>query len=116
MILLHIAQVAHHATQHITLVPHVLLIVGQIAAKPGDGFAQITDFIKTIRSTIVGVALVVFFIGISVGAMMRMLSFGSERRIMLSNIAISSAIVGLAVVVLAQVIFTIITNAFNFKP
>ncbi len=63
--------------------------------------------------TALGIAVAV--IGIVVGGLMRATSWGSEQRIAASNKAISSAVVGLIIILLAVILGTEIPNWFNLQ-
>jgi hypothetical protein len=63
--------------------------------------------------TALGIAVAV--IGIVVGGLMRATSWGSEQRIAASNKAISSAVVGLIIVLLAVILGTEIPSWFNLQ-
>ncbi|SRR6266567_185681 len=95
-----------------------LLSVSQIAialAPPAGGsdtLQQINNFVGTIQGTITGLGLALFIIGVTIAGMMRMMSFGSERRIMVSNMAITAAIVGLAIMLMATGIYNLLRTYF----
>jgi hypothetical protein len=63
--------------------------------------------------TALGIAVAV--VGIVVGGLMRATSWGSEQRIAASNKAISSAVIGLIIILLAVILGTEIPNWFNLQ-
>ncbi|GHO96378.1 hypothetical protein KSF_064260 [Reticulibacter mediterranei] len=67
----------------------------------GDLVQQIKDGATTIISVLTGVGIFITVIGIIIGGLMRATAFGNERRIATSNTAITGAIVGIVIVVLA---------------
>jgi len=79
----------------------------------GNGYADIIAFATNIMSTLRILAIIVFFISITVAGMMRMMSFGGQQRIMISNMALTSAIVGLVIVAISFVLQSIIQTAFK---
>ncbi|HZR38511.1 MAG TPA: hypothetical protein VFB12_00230 [Ktedonobacteraceae bacterium] len=76
----------------------------------GDPLGDVKTLVNNIETTVRDIATAAFFIGIAVGAMMRMLAFGSERRIAVSNMALTAAIVGLAIFLLSSAIQTYLTQ------
>jgi hypothetical protein len=67
----------------------------------GDLVDQIKAGATTIVGVLTGVGIFVTVIGIIIGGLMRATAFGNERRIATSNTAITGAIVGIVIVVLA---------------
>jgi hypothetical protein len=63
--------------------------------------------------TALGIAVAV--IGIVIGGLMRATSWGSEQRIAASNKAISSAVIGLIIVLLAVILGTEVPSWFNLQ-
>jgi hypothetical protein len=63
--------------------------------------------------TALGIAVAV--IGIVIGGLMRATSWGSEQRIAASNKAISSAVIGLVIILLAVILGTEVPNWFNLQ-
>ncbi len=59
-----------------------------------------------IQNILLGLGLTVCVIGIIVGGLMRATAFGSERRIATSNVALSCAVVGFIIVLLASSVAT----------
>lgn len=135
MLLLHIAQNADaiiHAAQVIPAnVHHVLqpaqhlipqdCVPGQnttsstnCTANTGgtDPYQNILNFANNILGLLQILALIIFGISIAIADMMRMMSFGGQQRIMVSNMAMTSAVVGLVIVVIATLIRAIIIKAF----
>jgi hypothetical protein len=52
----------------------------------------------------------VFLVSVVIAGVMRMVAFGSERRIAISNMALTSAVVGLVIMLLATVLHTALTQ------
>jgi uncharacterized membrane protein len=99
---------------HIGYIP--LLSVTQEAihlAPPPDSLSQITSFVNAVKTTVQTLGGAIFVIGITIAGMMRMMSFGSERRIMVSNMAITAAVVGLAIMLMAGGIDAMLKNFFQ---
>ncbi len=78
-----------------------------------DTLTQIANFVNAIQGAVTGLGVAMFIIGVTIAGMMRMMSFGSERRIMVSNMAITAAIVGLAIMLMAGGIHTLLTQYFK---
>ncbi len=76
-----------------------------VPADGGNAFQELDTLAGAIKTFIIGLGVVAFFVGISVAAIMRMLAFGSERRVATSNMALSAAIVGIIIILLANAIF-----------
>lgn len=66
----------------------------------------LTDFLNGIWSLLVNAALIIFVICVIVAGVMRMISFGNERRIAVSNMALTAAVIGLVIVLLSVAIRT----------
>jgi hypothetical protein len=75
---------------------------------------QIITFVNQIRAVVEYVGFAIFFIGITIAAIMRMVAFGSERRIMISNMAITSAIVGMAIIAMSIGIQQLLVHSFGY--
>ena len=99
-----ILQVSHFISHLITLAP--------MAACPGAD--AVGKQLQTVAQSIQGdarlVGLTVFLIAVIVAGIMRMVAFGSERRVALSNMALTAAVVGLAIIFLAPVISTALSQ------
>ncbi len=65
---------------------------------------QLTTFLGSIQTLLTTLGGAICVIGIIVGGLMRATAFGSERRIAASNIALSCAVVGFIIVLLAGTI------------
>lgn len=67
-----------------------------------DTFVKaLVDGINQFLTVLVAIAVGVSILGIVVGGLMRATSFGNERRIAMSNTAITCAVIGLVIVLLA---------------
>ncbi|MBO0790533.1 MAG: hypothetical protein J2P36_06235 [Ktedonobacteraceae bacterium] len=108
MLLLHAIQHVATATPDWHIIPGIAL---QLAKGPA-AYDDIMKFSKSILSLVRSIGLVVFLISISIAAMMRMMSFGGQQRIMFANLALTSAVIGLIVLALASVIEGIVTHFF----
>jgi hypothetical protein len=75
--------------------PVVLADVGGIGG-------MLTNFVSNVTGILKGLGVGVAVIGIIVGGLMRATAFGNERKVAISNQAIACAIVGLAIVLIAQ--------------
>lgn len=63
--------------------------------------AGLDKLLNTIKGAVQAVGMTVFLISVAVAGIMRMVAFGSERRIALSNMALTAAVVGLVIMLLA---------------
>jgi hypothetical protein len=90
-------QAIMHATH--SMVSNVCPVPGN---PPGGTMKQVTTFVTDVENTVKTVAAGCFVIGISIGAIMRMLAFGSDRRVAMSSAALTAAIVGLAIFLAAS--------------
>jgi type IV secretory pathway VirB2 component (pilin) len=110
-----------HLTQHlVTSVP--LLSVAQsllpqhiyaAAAPPADAFGQLEAFASSIQGFLLKIGITIFVIGVIIAGMMRMMSFGSDRRVAVSNMALTAAVVGLIIMLLATTLSGMLSNAFK---
>ena len=73
---------------------------------------QLTNFLTGIKTYLFGLGITVFVIGVIVGGLMRATAFGSERRIAVSNVAISCAVVGFIIILLATPLGNALQKAF----
>jgi hypothetical protein len=127
MLLLHIAQnadaiihvahtipaIVHHPLQPLACPTGVTNCTVTTTDGTGNGYQDIVNFATNIMSTLRILAIVVFFISITVAGMMRMMSFGGQQRIMISNMALTSAIIGLVIVAISFVLQSLIQAAFK---
>jgi hypothetical protein len=70
----------------------------------GDLEQDLSGLISTASSVLTGLGVTVCVLGIVVGGLMRATAFGNERKVARSNQAIACAVIGLVIVLLAQVI------------
>ncbi len=108
---------AHVVVQAVALVAHGLghLLNSPLGTGPGGQNLNIPDlqtFLKNVAQTLFDLGLLLCVIGIIVGGMMRATAFGSERRIAASNVALSCAVLGFLIILLAQPIGNAIQSAF----
>jgi hypothetical protein len=135
MLLLQIAQsLLHmdvlHTTQAvvqpvIASVVHVLGPIHPLATPPagatappaptshGSAYNDIVGFANSIQSLVQVIGGVIFIISISIAAMMRMMTFGGQQRIMFSNMALTGAVVGLIILTMAGVLAKLVSQAFH---
>jgi hypothetical protein len=123
MVILHLSQNADivvsawqsmlAAIHHIWhLIPADIRILLAPPAKD-EVFTNMTSLIQRISTFVRNIALIVFLISITIAAMMRMTAFGGQQRIMYSNMAMTSAIIGLIIVAIAQLLQSLITGYFD---
>jgi type IV secretory pathway VirB2 component (pilin) len=72
--------------------------------------APITHLLQNIQTLLQGVGLAICVIGIMVGGLMRATAFGNERKIATSNMALSCAVVGFVIVLVATTAGTTIQH------
>ncbi|GHO51343.1 hypothetical protein [Ktedonospora formicarum] len=77
-----------------------------------NAFQQILGFASNIELLIRTLGITIFLIGIAVAGIMRMVSFGSDRRVALSNMALTAAIVGLVIMLMGGSLSSILKTAF----
>ncbi|MBO0783663.1 MAG: hypothetical protein J2P37_33035 [Ktedonobacteraceae bacterium] len=111
MLLLHAAHHVATVAPSLHTIPAVIHQVLQPLADP-PAYKQLTAFVNSIMNLVRQIGLVIFIISISIAAMMRMMSFGGQQRIMFANLALTSAVIGLVVLALASIIEAIVTNFF----
>ena len=73
---------------------------------------ELKTFLKDIATTLWAVGGILCVIGLIVGGIMRATAFGSERRIATSNVALSCAVLGFLIILLAQPISDAIVKIF----
>ena len=72
----------------------------------GDPSTQINNVLNNILAVMKAIGAAVCAIGIAIGGFMRATAFGNERKISDSNTAITCAVVGLVIVLLASTLGT----------
>jgi hypothetical protein len=125
MILSSIAQSLPGMTH--VLAPHITLPLASIMAPlagPGNApttipsgtntnpFQDLAALVTFLQSFIFWMGLTVFLIGVAIAGIMRMVAFGSERRIATSNIALTAAVVGLVIMLLGSALLSALTTVF----
>jgi type IV secretory pathway VirB2 component (pilin) len=101
MILLHatsliLLNVTHFVSHLIPLAPHLP------ACDPVGG--ALNKAAQSIQADARTVGAIVFVLAVIIAGIMRMIAFGSERRVAISNMALTAAVVGLGIVLLAPLI------------
>ncbi|GHO78875.1 hypothetical protein KSD_66460 [Ktedonobacter sp. SOSP1-85] len=79
----------------------------------GDPYKDIVNFANSIRSLVYVLGFTIFLIGIIGAGIMRILSFGSDRRVAMSNMALTAAVIGLIIILLGAGLSTLLQNAFQ---
>lgn len=69
-----------------------------------DVLSALTTGLTSIINILTGLGIAAGVVGIAVGGLMRATSFGNERRIAMSNTAITCAVIGLVIVILSLTI------------
>lgn len=111
--------IAHFVVYAVSFFPDVLgHLLPHYLADTGPGgqnlnIPGLAQFLKNIAQTLFDLGIVLCVIGIIVGGIMRATSFGSERRIAASNVALSCAVLGFLIILLAQPIGSVIQGAFH---
>jgi hypothetical protein len=90
-----------------------LITLANLFVVIGDVPAQLNNLLNTINTGVTAVGATVFLISVAVAGIMRMVAFGSERRIALSNMALTAAVVGLVIMLLAGALHTFITTGIG---
>lgn len=67
---------------------------------------QVKNIVLTVGGTI-------FLISVAIAGIMRMVAFGNERRIALSNMALTAAVVGLVIMLLSTAMQTFLCGQFG---
>ncbi len=93
-----------------------------IAATPTPGADCSDPFVTTlvtglgqIINILMGLGVAIAVIGIVVGGLMRATAWGNEQRVVMSNKAITCAVVGLVIVLLAVTLGNAVPNWFGQK-
>ncbi|HLI91054.1 MAG TPA: hypothetical protein VKV37_20350 [Ktedonobacteraceae bacterium] len=103
---------------HTLALPHFTLPLASIMdtqPKPGNGnpFTDLQNMVTFLEGYITAIGGGIFVIGVSVAGIMRMVAFGSERRIATSNIALTAAVVGLVIMLLGSALLSVFQNVFQ---
>ncbi|GHO93654.1 hypothetical protein KSF_037020 [Reticulibacter mediterranei] len=99
------------STIDLTHLTHNLSI--PLGALMADPLPQLNNFIKQIRGTVTAVGGTIFLIAVAIAGIMRMVAFGNERRIALSNMALTAAVIGLIIMLMATALSSFIGGAFK---
>jgi type IV secretory pathway VirB2 component (pilin) len=89
---------------------HISLPIAALMAN--DPLPQLNKFVQQIETTVRIVGGTVFLIAVAVAGIMRMVAFGNERRVALSNMALTAAVVGLIIMLMATALSKFIGGAF----
>lgn len=113
---------SHGATAMFLLLgSHTFASIAALLASPSSGgdlsgiSTPLNNFVSGVTTILSGLGVGVAVIGIIVGGLMRATAFGNERKVAVSNQAIACAIVGLAIVLIAQTAATAISTFFGGK-
>ena len=112
LILMLLPDTIHFLSHAIQSIPHISTLAPSAACAGG------TDPIGTVLQTTATsiqndariVGGIVFIICVIVAGIMRMIAFGSERRVAVSNMALTAAVVGLGIVILSPIMATTIAG------
>ncbi len=74
------------------------------------------NLLDLVQSTALAIGGTTFVISVIVAGIMRMTSFANERRVSMSNMALTAAVVGLVIMVLSTAIHTFITGGLTPPP
>ena len=77
-----------------------------------DSLHQLYTFVQQMQAAIFYIGGFIFLIGIVLAGMMRMLSMGNERRVAMSNIALTAAVVGLVIMLMGNGLYSFFSTAF----
>ena len=94
MLLMHLLSVVN-----LTFVSHGLPLA-TLLVPTADPFQSIKGLADAVNTGVKIVGGSIFVIAVSVAGIMRMVAFGSERRIALSNMALTAAVIGLVIMLL----------------
>jgi hypothetical protein len=83
------------------------------AAPNSDAGKNLVEFANYVEALVRVLGITIFLIGVAIAGIMRMLSFGSDRRVAMSNMALTAAVVGLLILVLASTLGSLIMQAFG---
>jgi xanthine/uracil permease len=90
-----------------------LASLASLLAASADPFAQIKGLSDAVNTGVKIVGGAIFVVAVSVAGVMRMVAFGSERRIALSNMALTAAVVGLIIMAIGLGLSTFICNSLG---
>lgn len=86
---------------------------GPTAGSSTDPFGDLTNLTSFLQTFILGLGATVFVIGVAIAGIMRMVAFGSERRIATSNMALTAAVVGLIIMLIGTGLLTVLKSVFG---
>ena len=90
--------------------------IGTVSPMCNDPLVEVVkDGLTAIIGVLTALGVTIAVIGIIVGGLMRATAWGSESRIAMSNKAITSAVVGLVIVLLGVVVGSAIPNWFHMQ-
>jgi hypothetical protein len=89
---------------------HISLPIAALMA--GDPLPELNKFVQQIRTTVLAVGGTIFLVSVAIAGIMRMVAFGNERRVALSNMALTAAVVGLIIMLMATALSKFINGAF----
>jgi hypothetical protein len=77
-----------------------------------DDPLKINALATKIKGIVMTVGGTIFLISVAIAGIMRMVAFGNERRVALSNMALTAAVVGLIIMLLATTLQTFLKGIF----
>jgi uncharacterized membrane-anchored protein len=77
---------------------------------------DLTTLVTNIQTLVIGLAISVFVVCVIIAGLMRMLSFGNERRVAISNMALTAAVVGLVIALIAIGLRDFLVKLFPNAP
>ena len=111
-----VSLVAYKWGHHLAQNPAPTATPAASGSDPGGtalNLGNFTGFLQNVAKTLFSMGLFLCVIGIIVGGIMRATAFGSERRIMTSNVALSCAVLGFIIIMLAKPVGLAIQGAFK---
>jgi hypothetical protein len=78
-----------------------------------DDPLKINALATKVKGIVLTVGGTIFLISVAVAGIMRMVAFGNERRVALSNMALTAAVVGLIIMLLSTTLDTFLRGVFG---
>lgn len=106
-----ISSVLQHFNSQPSLAPKPLPSPTPVTGN-ADPYHDILNFASSIRSLVYVLGFTIFLLGVIGAGIMRILSFGSDRRVAMSNMALTAAVIGLIIILLGAGLSQLLQNAF----